>query len=115
MNEMILDIINSYNGYLEKIPQGCESIIKKAKSEVPLEAMQLISQFTEGVDWLVQVNEKLASLGYENPLYVMKIHEYLEEINKGLEIQDFLRVADIFEYEIKPYFESIPPYEIPIN
>ncbi|MDM5246495.1 hypothetical protein [Lysinibacillus sp. G4S2] len=115
MNEMISEIINSYNEYLEKIPQGCESIINSAKSETPLDALQLITQFTEGVDWLVQVNEKLSTLSYENPLYVNKIHDFLEGINKGLEIQDFLRVADIFEYEIKPYFESIPPYEIPIN
>ncbi|MEY9979963.1 hypothetical protein [Lysinibacillus sp. RC79] len=115
MNEMILEIINSYNEYLEKIPQGCESIIISTKSETPLDALQLITQFTEGVDWLVQVNEKLSTLSYENPLYVNKIHDFLEEINKGLEIQDFLRVADIFEYEIKPYFESIPPYDIATN
>jgi len=115
MNEMILEITDSYNEYLKEIPKGCESIINKAKSDAPLEALQLISQFTEGVDWLVQVNEKLATLGFQNPIYVKKIHEYLEEINKGLEIQDFLRVADIFEYEIKPYFERIAPYKISSN
>ena len=37
---------------------------------------------------------------------ISKINEYLEEINDGLEKQDYLLVADIFEYEIVPYFEE---------
>ena len=56
--------------------------------------------------------ECLLALLNENGLEVLfeveKIHEFLNEMNDGLEIQDYVLVADMFEYEIAPFFEQAP-------
>lgn len=115
MNELILETVTSYNIYLNKIIDGCNSIVNKIKTEHFTEALQLILQFSEGVEWLAEVNEKLTHFGYQNQMSMEKNHEFLEQINSGLEIQDFILIADIFEYEIKPFFENCKPYEVPSN
>ncbi|MFC9541771.1 hypothetical protein ACFTQ7_18100 [Lysinibacillus sp. NPDC056959] len=115
MDELILSTMESYNQYIDVVFTETEKIVKSLRDGNIQVAIKNILDFSEGVDWMAQVNEKLAILGYENSLYIKKIHEFLEEINSGLEIQDFLLVADIFEYEIKPFFERVKPYEIPAN
>ncbi|MFF2796878.1 hypothetical protein [Lysinibacillus xylanilyticus] len=115
MNELIIETVISYNKYLNQIIDGCNSIVNKIKTDNFTEALQMILQFSEGVEWLAEVNEKLAHFGYQNQMSMEKNHEFLEQINSGLEIQDFILIADIFEYEIKPFFENCKPYEVPSN
>jgi hypothetical protein len=110
MNAEILEVMESYNGYLNKISEGCISIAEYLRNNNIEEALKLILYFSEGVNWLCEVNEKLRSVGINNPLQIDKIHDFLNEINEGLEIQDYIIVADIFEYEIKDFFENATRY-----
>lgn len=109
------EIMESFNEYLKVLPAGCESIVAFLRDGNNEEALKLILHFSEGVSWLGDVNILLARNGINNLLHIEKIHEFLEEINGGIEIQDFLLVADIFEYEIKQFFENVTPYEMPAN
>ncbi|MGE7911001.1 hypothetical protein [Lysinibacillus xylanilyticus] len=106
------EIIESYNEYLNTLPIGCDSIVNLLRDGNSEEALKLILHFSEGVSWLVDANRLLEQNGIENSLKVDRINEFLDEINNGLEIMDFLLVADIFEYEIKPFFENVDHYEI---
>lgn len=115
LDKIIIEIIESYNNYLLKLPEGCKSIANEMRNEKKGIALNLIFQFSEGVDWLVKVNQQLHLLGYVNPLEHDKIQEFLNEVNEGIEIQDFILVADLFEYEFKPLFEKCKLYEISNN
>lgn len=103
MNEKI-EVIESYNKYIGKIPQGVIYIANCLREDQLNEALLAIKDFSEGVMWLsesaklLQKNEVAVELNIEN------IQEFLIEINTGLEKQDFLLVADLFEYEIAPFF-----------
>lgn len=112
MNENIIDTVVSYNDYLKKLPEGCQTIADLVREDRIHEAMNIILQFSEGMGWVVDANLLLDKNGYPNPLRVERIHEFLKEINSGLEIQDYILVADMFEYEIKPFFEECTPYDL---
>lgn len=112
MDELIIETQQSYNDYLAKLVSGCEEIVENIQSNNIQKALQLILQFSEGTTWLIDVNQKLSTLGFNNELKHEAIQEYLIQINSGLEMQDFVLVSDMFEYEIKPFFDSCTLYEI---
>lgn len=107
MNELIKDIVQSYNEYINNISPGSLQIADYLRKDQVQEALQLILQFSEGMSWLSSVEELLIKNSIEVVLNVNKINEFLIEINNGLEIQDYVLVADMFEYEIAPFFENV--------
>ncbi|MFJ8457758.1 hypothetical protein ACIQ57_01390 [Lysinibacillus xylanilyticus] len=112
MNELIIETQQSYNDYLAKLVSGCNEIVGNIQSNNLQQALQLILQFSEGTTWLIDINQKLSTLGYNNELKHEAIQEYFSQINAGLEVQDFVLVSDMFEYEIKPFFENCSLYVI---
>lgn len=102
----ILEVIDSYNDYLKKIPNGTQYIAECLREEKLQEAFQIIKDFSEGVMWLADVSKLLSERDVNVTLNVEQIHEFLVEINEGLENQDFMLVADLFEFEIAPFFEQ---------
>lgn len=113
METIIKETIESYNNYLQKIPNGCQQIANILREdESKKEGLSSILNFSEGITWIIDANLLLAKNGYVNEISINKINDYLEEINNSLGIGDYFSVADLFEYEIKPFFENCKPYEI---
>lgn len=110
MNELI-EVVESYNSYIKNIAPGSVQIAEDLRKDEIQDALQLILQFSEGMSWLVEASDLLVQNGINNNLDVTQIHEFLHEINSGLEIQDYVLVADMFEYEIAPFFEQITEIE----
>lgn len=112
MNNLMIDTMESYNQYISSLPNGCQVIADLFREDRIQEGVRNILQFSEGMGWIVDANRLLAENGQSVLLQPEKIHEFLEEVNSGLEIQDYILVADMFEYEIKPFFEECTLYEI---
>ncbi len=112
MDELIRETMVSYNEYLSKLPNGCQKIADDIRQDNLSDALKGILQVSEGTTWLLDANTLLEKNSFSNPLNPDKIHEFLNEVNNGLELQDYVIVADMFEYEIKPFFESCKEYEI---
>lgn len=100
------ELISSYNDYIKRVPVGCQKIADNLRENRVTEAMQDIIDFSEGVKWLSQVGDYFQQNGILVTLATEKVHEYLNEVNSGLEIEDYIVVADMFEYEIFPFFEE---------
>lgn len=115
MNDLIIETVESYNVYIQRIPNGCQAIADQLRKDEISDALGNIRLFSEGVAWLIEVNTVLKKHKIENDLQSEKVTEFLIEINEGLERQDFVLVADMFEYEIKPFFEEVKPYDISVN
>ncbi|MFJ7735981.1 hypothetical protein ACIQ2D_06505 [Lysinibacillus sp. NPDC097287] len=107
MDNLINETIGSYNLYVNKVPAGAEYIANSLREDRETDALQAIKDFSEGVLWLSEVSELLKSNGVTANLNMEKIQEFLIEINNGLEKQDYVLVADMFEYEIAPFFEQV--------
>lgn len=110
MNELT-EVIESYNEYIQNIAPGSMQIAEYLRKDEVQQALQLILHFSEGMGWIVQVNELLQQNDVKTNMQIEKIHEFLHEINSGLEIQDYVLVADMFEYEIAPFFEEATKIE----
>lgn len=103
MNNELEEVKEQYYSYIEKIPQGADYIVNNLREDNLEKALLTINDFAEGIMWLITMADILST----DIVNVNKIKEYLLEINEGLELQDFVLVADLFEYEIKPYFEGV--------
>lgn len=101
------ELLNDYNTYIQKIPKGCLVIADLLRTEQLNNAFESIKDFAEGVNWSVEANKILAENNLLKTINFNKIQDFLIEINQGLEIQDFVLVADLFEYEISPFFEEV--------
>jgi len=107
MEQLINDVKESYNQYIYKIPSGSMEIAELLREENIVKAGEVIKQFSEGISWLLEAARLLNINGVIVSFDSLKITDFLNEINEGLEIQDYNLVADLFEYEIAPFFESI--------
>lgn len=107
MEHLIVETIESYNMYIEKVPAGAEYIANSLREDNVNVALQAIKDFSEGILWLSEVSQLLKSNGVTANLNIEKIQEFLIEINNGLEKQDYVVVADMFEYEIAPFFSEL--------
>lgn len=106
MENEILEVIESYNEYLGKIPFGSEYIASNLREDNITEALQAISNFSEGVIWITEATKLLNKGGVKAEMDIDKVKEFFIEINEGLENKDYLLVADLFEYEIAPFFNE---------
>lgn len=112
LTNLIADILESYNAYINKVPKGCHLVAELLREEKNKDALEQIALFSEGVSWIIEVKEKLESKGMYLPFDESEIITFLGEINEALVIQDYVLVADLFEYEIAPFFESCTTIEI---
>lgn len=106
MTNEVLEVIESYNNYIKAVPAGSNTIATLLREEDTQQALQMILNFSDGMNWLVQATELLQQNDVPVEFEIIKVQEFLKEINNGLEIQDFVLVADMFEYEIAPFFEA---------
>ena len=113
--ENLVEIQETYNEYLGKMVGGCDSLAELFRNQEITDALELLKQFIEGVNWLTTINEKLKIMGLNGDFDFNSINEQLNLINSGLEILDFTLVADIFEYELVPFFEQCSKYDLNTN
>lgn len=106
MSEVLYEVIESYNEYIKKIPDGCQKIADDFRENQITNGLKKIMDFSDGVQWLSEASDLLNKNSLTVQLKTEKIHEFLEEINHGLEIQDYVLVADMFEYEIQAFFKE---------
>lgn len=102
-----LEIVDEYYKYVAKIPTGLQYIADNLRADNVPTALNEILNFSEGITWIKQMEEILMEQGVNSNLNKHQLQDYLNLINEGLEKQDFVLVADIFEYEVLPYFEQI--------
>lgn len=107
MDDILKETIESYNEYVNKLPVGSRIIAEKLREDQITEALNFIKDFTEGVMWLIDAGNLIEKNGITVYLVINSIQSYLSEINDGLQIQDYNLVADLFEYEIAPFFSKL--------
>lgn len=103
----ILKLKETFNEYLSNLSNGVLFIANSLKEDKINEALKSIYDFSEGMSWLSDALRLLNQHGENLFIDFARINEFLLEINEGLEKEDYLLVADIFEYEIYPFFKDL--------
>lgn len=106
MQDLSLEVKNSFDEYIKKVPEGCLEIAKLLRLGEIRSSMQIIQQFCEGMSWLLQASNLLFVNGIDTTFNIEQIDNFLKEINDGLIVEDYMLVADLFEYEIASYFNK---------
>ena len=106
MNELN-EVVESYNEYLSNVGRGIAYISDCLREDKVSEGLLAIQDFSEGILWLSNASELMKKNGVLAELGINQLQEFLIEINDGLEKQDYILVADLFEYEIAPFFEQV--------
>ena len=106
MENIIHETQESFYQYIERVATGSQTIADYLREDKIGEAIELIVQFSEGMGWLTKVVELMENHKYTIDINFSKINPFLKEINDGIERQDYVIVADMFEYEIQPFFEE---------
>ncbi|WP_432702114.1 hypothetical protein [Lysinibacillus sphaericus] len=103
----VKEVMESYNNYLGNVSKGAFYISEQLREDSVQEALSTILNFSEGMLWLTEASELLEKNNVKAKINIEKIQEFLIEVNNGLEKQDYVLVADMFEYEIAPFFEEV--------
>lgn len=106
MNELY-EVMESYNEYLNNIEKGIEYIATSLREDKINDGLLAIKDFSGGMLWLSEASELMKKNGAIAELGIEQLQEFLIEINEGLEKQDYVLVADLFEYEIAPFFKEV--------
>jgi len=112
MSELLLESIASYNSYLKNLPKGCQYIANKLREDQIQEALISIKDFAEGVKWMSDASVLFSKNEVQVYFDIDTVYKFLNEINEGLEIQDYNLVADLFEYEFVGFFEKFSTIEV---
>lgn len=107
MNELY-EVIQSYNEYLRKLPQGCHTIAALLKDNQVTAAKTNINNFSEGLVWLSEAQHLMTLNNIDHGLDFTQIDYFLEQINTHLENKELLKVAEIFETTLYNYFVNLP-------
>lgn len=107
MKDQVYELIDSYNEYLGRIPNGINQIVEFLRDGNTEDAIEQIIQLIEGIQWLNDVNAIFQRFGYKTQFDYDILNGYLNSINEGLQIQDYILVADLLEYEIEPFFSNL--------
>ncbi len=101
------EIFESYIQYIDKLSVEIIKLAEYFRTDKLEFGLRGILDLSEGLTWLNLSNEYLVNKNKVKEINFIAIQSYLLEINEGLEIGDYVLVADILEYEIAPYFEQI--------
>lgn len=106
MDKQLEDILISYKDYLNKIPNGCALIttyFREGKNEA---GKKFIFDLAEGLNWMNEVNRIALQNNIVLNFKVSQINDLLKEVNEALQNEDYVLIADLFEYEFLPFFEQ---------
>jgi hypothetical protein len=104
--QLIHETILSIEEFLPKVSDTCLIIPKQMRSDNESQAMYHINEFIVGVDWLIQAINGVKLLGCKINIDTKEINQHLLETKEGLESNDLVLIADMFEYELHPIFEG---------
>lgn len=106
MNNLLKETQESYYNYIRSVGDGALFISKIIRTGNISEAYNFIVNLSEGLEWLLKVEGSMKQYNYTILSATEKATGYLNDINEGMKKEDYIFVADLFEYEISPIFRE---------
>jgi len=115
MKEIIIETQDSYYNYISNVSNGCQFISDKIREGNLSIAISSIMDFSEGLSWVLNVERQMEVHQYFIKSATIKVAEFLTQINEAMEHEDYVLIADMFEYEIQPIFEEAKDWKFQKN
>lgn len=107
LEQQLEELMENIQSYVLKIPNGCTLIADFLRKGDKEKAYNSITDFIEGVDWLTESFNILLQYDYVISIEMDKLNQILKEINEALKLRNDILLADLLEYEVADFFESI--------
>ncbi|WP_226670813.1 hypothetical protein [Metabacillus litoralis] len=104
--QLVQETIQSLTEFLPKIAEVCILISEDLRADKESEALSNINDFINAMEWSTQAINGIISLGYNLGINTNELNDFLKEAQEGLEVHDYVLVADMFEYEFVPSIEN---------
>ena len=98
-----LELYDSLKNYIINLESGINKIIEKIHTGNENEFLSMIVDAVDGIDWTIKAI--YLTQNHHDIKEVDKLNNILQEAINGLENNDYIFVADIFEYEVLPEVE----------
>lgn len=95
------EIMATAHDYLERFDNGCKCIIELFREGEESEALKLLPDAIEGLQWLSEVFE-LTKESHTGKLDYVEINNVLKNIEEALQDIDYILLSDLLEYEVLP-------------
>ncbi|APC41170.1 hypothetical protein [Clostridium estertheticum] len=105
MNEQF-EALKSVKEYMVNLINGIERAVEYFQAGEERKACELISPITEGIQWMSEALMLTKNIHHQD-ITLQDMNEKLKEIVEAFENEDFILIADLFEYELKPILEDI--------
>jgi len=103
----INEVIDLYNQYIIQLRDNSANVSSLINSNNEEEAMTMISDFIEGVEWITLASVYMQKNGIDIVYDSEKVMTVLKDINLAMIQKDYLLISDIFEYEIPYLFNQV--------
>ncbi|MCX7920738.1 MAG: hypothetical protein N3B21_01755 [Clostridia bacterium] len=108
MNSVMLEAIHEVLRYNLKLIPAIENTVEHFRAQREDQALSLLVQIVEGLNWEFEVIFMIKGVLQETDINIdqEKTLGILSEMTGALESQDYVLIADLFEYEILPFLKE---------
>ncbi|MGM0841686.1 MAG: hypothetical protein ACQEWE_13205 [Bacillota bacterium] len=106
MDQLIKETQDSLEQYTPRLLSAIKDLVIFFREENTIKAFEIFNPIIEGVEWVV----KAVVLMNNNEKYIddlNTLNNFLESINEAINHEEYVMVADIFEYEILGYLDKL--------
>ena len=104
MNEQFETLVMA-SDYLDKLIPGIEKVVPTIRDFRLDECGNDLADIFDGINWLTQVIALTKEIQKEE-IDATEINDFMEEMAEGFEDEDYILMADLFEYEVLPILNN---------
>lgn len=106
MESLTKETLGSCREYIPRLIETVSAIACDIQSGAEAQGIRLMPAVFDGLQWLVEALQGLQQIGFSTGIDLQDITGCFEQLEKALEIRDYVLIADLFEYEIGPALEN---------
>ncbi|RXM78529.1 hypothetical protein DP144_03105 [Clostridium tetani] len=104
--EQKLEALETAKNYINNLKKAIDKIYNHISESKENDALALIPDFAEGVEWLSEVLVLTKDV-YKKDLNMDGLNDILNEVIEAIENEDYILVGDLFKYEIYEKLDEI--------
>ncbi|RXI47041.1 hypothetical protein DP130_10335 [Clostridium tetani] len=97
--EQKVEALETAKNYIDNLKEAIDSIFNYISEGKENNALDLIPDFAEGIEWLSQILV-LTKEVHKKDLNIDGLNDILNEVVEAIENEDYILVGDLFKYEI---------------
>lgn len=104
--EIVEETIESFLEFLPKVIDASKNTAELFHSDREATALQDLIQIIDAYTWIIEAVHGIQKNGFLSGINLAEMTDYLKQVEQAIEIQDYVTVSDILEYEVTALLED---------